>query len=66
MQIWDVMNTEESLVTILMKHSELRDPLGGPMAEQGPLAHSISRAYRLAYSTADLTPKNNRYTRLAA
>lgn len=33
MQIWDAMNTEESLVTILMKLSELRDRLGGPIAE---------------------------------
>ena len=40
-QVWDVINTEESLVTVLMKRSELRDPLGGPMAEQGPLTHSF-------------------------
>ena len=33
MQIWDAMNTEESLVTILMKLSELRDRLGGLIAE---------------------------------
>lgn len=33
MQIWDAMNTEESLVTILMKPSEFRDRLGRPIAE---------------------------------